>query len=100
MKKSILEKINTKYIFKIISSYSKENYIYKLIVYSKSLQSKFDLDINKYKNRYFFSRIDEYYYDDNDLCISQKSANKESNESKNYINWKKKSGVNIIKYFF
>ena len=76
MKNCILEKIDSKYVFKTIFSYLNEDYIYCLIIHSKSLQSKLNIDINKYKKKFFFKIYPYYYYEqdyDYDLCITNLS---------------------------
>lgn len=46
MKKCLLEEIDSKYVLKRISSYLNEDYINNLIIHSKSLQSKLNIDLN------------------------------------------------------
>lgn len=57
-KESILEKIKSKYNLENIFDYVKdENFKFKLFVYSKKLQKKFDLKLLDYKNIYLKHRI-------------------------------------------
>ena len=59
-KESLLDKISSKYLIKHISSYIKDtNFIYKLFINSKYFQSKINLSLIDYKEKYFEKRI--YY---------------------------------------
>ena len=56
--KSILKKVKSKYILEIIGSFiSIENYIFKLIICSKSIQEKFEIGLINYKEIFFSKRI-------------------------------------------
>lgn len=56
--KSILQKIKSKYILEIIGSFiSIENYIFKLIIYSKGIQEKFEIGLINYQEIFFSKRI-------------------------------------------
>ena len=62
-KESILEKIKSKYILENIFDYVKdENFKFKLFVYSKKLQKKFDLKLLDYKNIYLKNRINLFEF--------------------------------------
>ena len=62
-KKSILEKIKSKYNLENIFDYVKdENFKFKLFVYSKKLQKKFDLKLLDYKNIYLKNRINLFEF--------------------------------------
>ena len=62
-KKSILEKIKSKYILENIFDYVKdENFKFKLFVYSKRFQKKFDLKLLDYKNIYLKNRINLFEF--------------------------------------
>ena len=61
------ETIKSKYIFINIFSYIKdENFLYKLIIHSKSLQKHLDINLLDYQEKYIKGRIncDDYLYDD------------------------------------
>lgn len=59
---SLLNKIKSKYIIYSITSYIKdENFLLKLINYSKYFQNRLDININNYKEVYYGHRIN---YDD------------------------------------
>ena len=61
------EAIKSKYIFINIFSYIKdENFLYKLIIYSKSLQKQLDINLFDYQEKYIKGRIncEDYLYDD------------------------------------
>ena len=61
------ETIKSKYIFIYIFSYIKdENFLYKLIIHSKSLQKHLDINLFDYQEKYIKGRIncDDYLYDD------------------------------------
>ena len=56
--KSVLDKIESKYILKVITSYIKDdNFALKLISNSKHFQKLLDLDILDYQGKYFEKRI-------------------------------------------
>ena len=62
-KESILEKIKSKYNLENIFDYIKdENFKFKLFVYSKKLQKKFDLKLLDYKNIYLKNRINLFEF--------------------------------------
>ena len=71
MVKSLLNKIKSKYIIYSITSFLKdENYLLKLINYSKYYQNKLDININNYKEIYYKNRINyddflKYFYSGN-----------------------------------
>ena len=58
--KFFLDKIESKYILKVITSYIKdENFVLKLISNSKHFQKLFDIELTDYQEKYFEKRI--YY---------------------------------------
>ena len=62
-KESILEKIKSKYNLENIFDYIKdENFKFKLFVYSKRFQKKFDLKLLDYKNIYLKNRINLFEF--------------------------------------
>ena len=62
-KESILEKIKSKYNLENIFDYVKdENFKFKLFVYSKRFQKKFDLKLLDYKNIYLKNRINLFEF--------------------------------------
>ena len=59
---SLLNKINSKYIiYEIMSNIKDNNFLLKLIKYSKYIQKKFDINILKYQEIYYSKRLN---YDD------------------------------------
>jgi len=77
MKNCLLEGIDSKYVLKRISSYFNEDYINNLIIHSKSLQSKFNIDLNTYKKKFLLTYYLNYHYAhdydqkyDYNLCFS------------------------------
>lgn len=62
---NLLEKVSSKYIISNISSYIEDEYfLYKLFLYSKSLQKKMNIEIINYKKIYNCKKIDyEKYLD-------------------------------------
>ena len=56
--KFFLDKIESKYILKVITSYIKdENFVLKLISNSKHFQKLFDIELTDYQEKYFEKRI-------------------------------------------
>ena len=62
--KSILIKLKSRYIVEKINSFiNDENFIFKLIVHSKSLQKKLNIGLLDYQEKYFKKRFNfEYYF--------------------------------------
>lgn len=66
-KKSLLSKIKSKYIIQMICLYLKDyndNFIYKLVLYSKYFQSKLDIKLIDYQKKYFdkIKFLEKYLY--------------------------------------
>ena len=66
--KSLLKKIKSKYIYKIIFDYiDNENFKFKLFNYSKYFQNILILKLFDYKEKYFDNldiNLNEYFYND------------------------------------
>ena len=66
-KESLLNKLSSKYIINIIQSYiDDENFLYKLITYSKFWQKRLDIQSIDYQNRFYINIMEFYkniYYD-------------------------------------
>jgi len=83
--KSILKKIKSKYIYKIIFDYiNDENFKFKLFNYSKYFQNILGLKLFDYKEKYFDNldiNLNEYFYNDSCEQLLNKSLFKEKLES-------------------
>ena len=107
-KKSILEKIKSKYNLENIFDYVKdENFKFKLFVYSKKLQKKFDLKLLDYKNIYLKNRINlfEFLSDYNKKegypkNFDKKELTNKFNSTLNKLKLKKENITDYIINFF
>ena len=82
--KSLIEKINSKYIIKNIISFIKdENILKKLYFYSKSLQETINISLFDYKEDYFNKRMQLNKY----LCYNKgyDKSDFEANNHKKYF---------------
>ena len=91
-KKSILDKINSKYILSLIFDYIKYNNKIKLKLFnhSKKYQKMFELELIDYQERHFFSKMSLSKY------LVNYNYNHQGNDDINILN--KKLDTDLIKY--
>ena len=101
MEKCFLGNISTKYIILKICSYIKDkNFIYHLMLHSKSIQKKMNFEIPNYKEYYFDKKIYKKIYSNDNIIyyLSNYLSDESENNKKVYLeNYFKNYQKNLIK---